>query len=60
MEELKALLTAISKKRKDGLISINIFNDGSGGLVDEMDFEILEFNTTEEMFEKLKTEAEEK
>jgi len=57
MEELKALITAIAKKRNDGLISINIFNDGSGNLVDEMDYQILEFNTTEEMFEKLKEEA---
>lgn len=57
MEELKALITAIAKKRNDWLISINIFNDGSGNLVDDMDYQILEFNTTEEMFVKLKEEA---
>lgn len=57
MEELKTLLTAIAKKRNDGLLSINIFNDGSGCLIDEMDEEILDFETTEEMFNKLKEEA---
>lgn len=57
MEELKQLLTVISKNKGLYALSINIFRDGSGGLVDEDDNEIFEFDTTEEMFEKLKEEA---
>lgn len=57
MDELKELLTAITKKRGDFTMSLNIFNDGSGRLIDGQDYEIFDFQTTEEMFEKLKKDA---